>query len=309
MKKFIRLIFSMAIILGLFGSLPVYAAETQFSSFVSERNVPVGDNWSKDSPARLINVPYGELPQDLKSSFECLIYFKGDGAMMTLEELDKLTFTGPYYEYFLNSDKIDTPDPDKFRKAIEPIPRLIYIVRMEGYSPGIISVVFVNGKYEWSNTGESGAAIPIIEELDAVSDSEGLAEDVFFLRIRTDLYIVNKDDRIYYFSSWWKTNDNLYFTDLVKAEYLHQKENAERLAEYERKGEEPPAIGGGVSLEEYINNLNLYFDDSTNTAINPHAAKNISVLPWVAGVGVLIVTGVTFIIILIKKKRCSPNSR
>jgi hypothetical protein len=295
MKIFLKSAFFFALMLGLSGTLFAYAEESQFSLFIEEFNIPIAGNHTSDMPERLENVPYGELPEAFKNCFDrtggVRLNFKETNErgqpLMTLEELEKLTFTGPYY-LFYQHDRTDTTDLADFRQTFNNAPSLIYLVRMGTHPAGTFVVSYDKGIYVYQELGEFGNGEFVISLLNYLSSSRGLADDAFFLQIRSERFIVNKDGMV--FSRWMTKAEPL--SNLVKASYLAQRE----IDEVENNGVIDDAVGGG-SVSAYIHNLNHFFEIS-----NAEISERNSAWIWLVAGG-LCLTAIVVGLLVYKHKQ------
>lgn len=288
------------------GARPV----SQFSLFVAEHDLPlwgnVGAQAIQDAPERLDNVPLGEMPKGLKSCFDQLGPFSthllGENAAnepkMTWDDVERLTFTGPYY-VFAQSKVMEKLAIDDFRQAFDSQPTLFYLIRLDGQPAGILHVKYSNGTYEHQLVSNYINANYLVKELDAVSSSEKLADDVFFLGMAMERFIVSKDDQVYSSISFGP-NEVFSFTDLAIANYIQYQVHLEELAALDNG--EPPRYGGGTNFPAYLRNPDEYLS-KYNISLDGLNGGNPSYLwVWIAsGIGLLFVAAT--LILTRKNKR------
>jgi hypothetical protein len=294
------------LILCIAGTFPVFAAEeSQFDLFAADFNLPFGDRNNTCDPERLPdrleNVLYGELPASLKSCFDSFGGAKihimdtdeNENPNMTWDDVEKLTFTGPYYQFAMDKS-VESMDMADFRRGFVDIPILVYLIRLDNKPAGLLHVTFDGDKYSIRWLSSSGNAENFIRELDRLSTSRRLADDVIFLSIRGQRFIVNKDDQV--FSSIWMT-EPASFSDLVKSAYIVQREIEANIS---------ANVDGGNFLTEYIHNPDAYLLSYTGIAQSSSISQvsdlpSLTFLPWVfCGLAVM---AVAYTLLLKKRKK------
>ncbi len=241
----------------LIASFTAVAAEpSQFSLIVEEQNLPLGGNKSDRAGTTLDNVPYNELPEALRTCFDGLgelrIHLFGTDSAgkpnMTWDDLENLSFTGPYYLYGLVKAPTSN-DPTEFRQSLSDDAILRYLIRLDGRPASVFELTYSSdlGTYKFYSLNEYPGGENLVNDLDGVSISERYTDDVLFIKIRAETFIVSAEDLV--FNALWMEKPST-FTDLVDAAYEAQQEVEKQILENNGVDESL----GGPSLMDYLNN-------------------------------------------------------
>ncbi|MCL2080081.1 MAG: hypothetical protein FWH17_09665 [Oscillospiraceae bacterium] len=229
--KMILLLLCISIISSSYGQI-ISASEdepSQFSLFVSERELPFDGETSKHTPESLSNVMIKDIPSSLKAAFDILgvvrwqlLIDESGKPLLTADDIDMYTFTGPYH-VFHKAYITESFDVTEFRQSFAFEPLYAYIIQFDGLPVGVLYVTYAQGRYEYVYASSNAEAENMIAELDSLSsDLNQPEDDVVFLTIGSVRYAFNKDDQIKVTLPW--TPDTVSFNDFVKAYYVSEME-------------------------------------------------------------------------------------
>ncbi len=272
----------------LFSSLIATAESSQFSLLADEFNLPLDGVSVSGTPEALDNVPLDKLPQALKHCFDNngkrLLLLNTDESgkpFMNEEEMEGLTFTGPYYQIFL-SEILESPDLDQFRESFSENSSLKYLIRLDGRPASVFTVTYdpYLEIYEFYSLSDHIGAQNMANNLDSLSDSSQYTDDVLFLQIGFEEYIMNADDQVV---NSFLMEHPVAIPDIAKALYTLQQEAEER-----KKNNGGVISYGGSSLVQYI------------TRSTPATGDNLT--PWII-IGASTIAALVCLALLLGRKR------
>lgn len=255
---FIIISFAIVIFSYNFCVLASQIESSQFTLFASERNLSL-EKQTGEAPADLNNVKIDEIPSSLKDSFDRLGQWKFDlltdehgNTKLKTEDIDKFTFTGPYY-VFSKTIITEGLDIDEFRQSFSYEPILAYIIRFGEQAVGTFYVTYSGGKYEYGYASSSIDAENMLSEINSLSsDLNQPANDIVFISIGSARYAFGKNDMVK--TTSLLTPEPVSFYDLVKAYYVSETEMKALIAA--NNGDNSFCGGGGAA--EYLYDADEY---------------------------------------------------